>query len=337
MKKGLLIILIISLIAIASTIIHSEEENKDGPKFVGVRKCKTCHKNKSKGRIQYLKWKESLHSKAYKTLASERSKKIAKKLGVKEEPQKSRKCLKCHVTNYCAPASRLASSFKAKEGVGCEACHGAAEKYRRIHHRKGKRAEAMKLGFIQPTEATCKKCHNKESPTYKEFIYGEMAEKVLHWKPHQYIGVKKCKTCHTAKKRGNQYGIWKKSPHHKAYETLASDKSKEIAKKLGIKENPQKSKRCLRCHVTGYGWSKEYYGRRFKLDEGVGCEACHGPAGDYRKIHHRKGKKEEARKLGLIPPTEAVCKNCHNKESPTYKKFIYKEKIKKVQHPLKKK
>ena len=45
----------------------------------------------------------------------------------------------------------------------------------------------------------------------------------------EYVGSDSCKMCHKKDKTGNQYGVWSESKHAKAYETLASDKAKEIA------------------------------------------------------------------------------------------------------------
>ena len=47
--------------------------------------------------------------------------------------------------------------------------------------------------------------------------------------------------------------------------------------------------------------------------------------------------KVEGETVGLMQPTEAVCKTCHNADSPTYKEFKYEEAVKKVAHPLPKK
>ena len=66
-----------------------------------------------------------------------------------------------------------------------------------------------------------------------------------------YVGPKKCKLCHGKEYIGNQYDIWINGPHAKAYQTLLSEKSIDIARKLGIKE-PEKSAKCLQCHVTAY-------------------------------------------------------------------------------------
>jgi hypothetical protein len=43
--------------------------------------------------------------------------------------------------------------------------------------------------------------------------------------------------------------------------------------------------------------------------------------------------RELAMKNGMILPTEEVCKTCHNPESPTYKPFVYAEKVAIIAHP----
>jgi len=71
----------------------------------------------------------------------------------------------------------------------------------------------------------------------------------------KYMGALSCKMCHNLEKTtGKQYDIWAASKHATAYTELASDKSKEVAKAKGI-EDPQKSDKCLKCHITGFGAS----------------------------------------------------------------------------------
>ncbi len=152
----------------------------------------------------------------------------------------------------------------------------------------------------------------------------------------QYIGVKKCKTCHNSKKSGAQFKIWMGTKHAKAYETLATAEAKEIAKKKGI-EDPQKSDQCLKCHVTGYGQPKEKFAASFKMEEGVGCEACHGPGSKYKSMKVMKdiyAGKVKGAEYGLVMPDEKHCTTCHNEESPTYKKFDFKTFWAKIAHPV---
>lgn len=153
-------------------------------------------------------------------------------------------------------------------------------------------------------------------------LIGEEKEKKF-----EYIGSKKCKVCHQSEKSGNQWGKWLESSHSKAFQTLASEESKKIAKGMGIND-PQKSDKCLSCHN---GWDNE---------EGVGCEDCHGPGSEYKSMNVMKGIFEGNLKpedYGLIRSNEELCKKCHNEESPTYKEFKFEEFLKKIEHPVPKK
>ncbi len=144
---------------------------------------------------------------------------------------------------------------------------------------------------------------------------------------HKYIGTAKCKMCHNSEKKGKIYDKWATTKHATAYKTLANEESKKIAKKMGIKD-AQKDKKCLKCHVTGYG---EATGDKYSMEEGVTCEACHGPGEHYWSMKVMKDKKLALEK-GLVEPNEKLCVACHNKESPTFKAIKYEEAYKQVEH-----
>jgi len=152
----------------------------------------------------------------------------------------------------------------------------------------------------------------------------------------KYVGVKKCKTCHKSKKRGDQFGKWKESKHSKAYEVLASDEAKKIAKGKGI-EDPQKSEECLVCHVTAYGVPSEKKMETLTLEEGVSCEACHGPGSVYKSFKTMKklyAGEIEPQSVGLVVPDKNVCVKCHNEKSPTYKEFDFEKYYSQIAHPV---
>lgn len=90
---------------------------------------------------------------------------------------------------------------------------------------------------------------------------------------------------------------------------------------------------CKMCHVTAYGAPAEFLGPKFDPRDGVQCETCHGPAGDYWKKEVMKDK-EKARSLGLVLPDEGLCKTCHNSESPAYKEFKFEESLSMIAHPV---
>lgn len=149
--------------------------------------------------------------------------------------------------------------------------------------------------------------------------------------PFKYIGSAKCKTCHMTPKSGEAYPIWQKSKHAKAYETLATEQAKKIASGMGIND-PQKSDKCLSCHVTGFGVPDSLKEATLTLAEGVGCEACHGPGSEYKAMAIMKDRKK-AIASGLLIPDEKTCLACHNEKSPTYKPFKFQEMLQKIAHP----
>ncbi len=147
---------------------------------------------------------------------------------------------------------------------------------------------------------------------------------------HDFVGVANCKLCHNEADTGAQFAKWQKSPHAQAFKTLSTDKAKEVGKKLGV-DNPAKDAKCLKCHVTGFACPPKVKAK-VKEADGVGCESCHGAGKDYAKQDTMKSKEASIAK-GLVMPTEKVCVKCHNKESPTYKEFNFKEFAAKIAHP----
>jgi len=149
---------------------------------------------------------------------------------------------------------------------------------------------------------------------------------------HGFVGVDGCKTCHKSEKSGNQYGIWLESRHAKAYEALATPQAKEFAVARGLEGNPQELDECLRCHVTAHGVDAQFLGTKYAITDGVGCESCHGAGDDYKS---KKVMEDHDASIaaGLIMPTEATCKGCHNEESPSYKPFDFDEFFAKIAHP----
>jgi hypothetical protein len=144
----------------------------------------------------------------------------------------------------------------------------------------------------------------------------------------KYIGVDKCKNCHKVEENGNQYGHWEKSGHAKAFETLASDEAKRIAKEKGI-EDPQKAEACLKCHTTAFGVAESEIKKGFDAKKGVQCEVCHGPGEEHMKTRMKEAAANEGNKERIqIPAGEMItkieaskCTGCHNSESPTFKGF----------------
>jgi hypothetical protein len=158
----------------------------------------------------------------------------------------------------------------------------------------------------------------------------------------KFMGVAVCKACHTGKIAEKDvatpsYEVWKDKPHAHAYESLASEESKALAKDMGI-EDPQKADECLKCHITAFGVDATLLGKKYTVEEGVSCEACHGAGEKYANIKVKKAitaGETEAESVGLVvKPGEETCLTCHNEESPTYKEFKFEEAVKEILHPI---
>ncbi len=154
-------------------------------------------------------------------------------------------------------------------------------------------------------------------------------------KKHGYIGVEACGMCHKTDKQGKQLDIWKNSAHAKAYQTLLTEEADRIAKEKGFETPAVKTEACLKCHASGYDVDASLIGKKFKIEDGVQCETCHGPGSDYKDMKIMKNR-EEAIKNGLIvyEDYKELCAKCHNPESPTYKEINFEEAWEKIKHPV---
>lgn len=161
----------------------------------------------------------------------------------------------------------------------------------------------------------------------------------------QYVGVKKCRTCHKKELMGDQYGTWKDAEHAKAFETLASEEALEYAREKGIEGSPQEADECVKCHVTGHGVDGTLIKYELHPQDGVQCESCHGPGSAYRKKKIMSDPDKSAAN-GLVEPSEKLCVSCHSDESPAWdpKRYVlangtsvgfdYEQATEKIAHPI---
>ena len=153
-------------------------------------------------------------------------------------------------------------------------------------------------------------------------------------KANSFVGVDACRMCHKTDKQGKQLDIWKNSKHAQAFKTLQTGKADTIAASVGHKTPAAKTEACLKCHASGYNVDKALLDKKFKIEDGVQCETCHGAGSNYKSLKVMKNK-EDAIANGLVVPekVEDFCISCHNAESPTYVDFKFAEMWKKIQHP----
>jgi len=115
----------------------------------------------------------------------------------------------------------------------------------------------------------------------------------------------------------NEYVTWSRVDKHanKAYKVLFDERSKRIARNLGLKQPPWEAKICIDCHA--HNPPQEFRGERFKFADAISCEACHGPAENWIKSHVApNASHDENVKNGLYPTSDPVqqarlCLSCH--------------------------
>lgn len=151
-------------------------------------------------------------------------------------------------------------------------------------------------------------------------------------KKFKYIGFKKCASiCHKGKKKGSQCEIWESNLHSKAFTTLASERAKLHAESAGVEGDPKESEKCLKCHTTGAGLDESNFTKTYKKENGVTCEACHGPGSVYKKISIMKDREKFLASGGIIP-NEETCLKCHNDSVHPMHEFKFEEKFKIIAH-----
>ena len=142
------------------------------PRHQGVATCAstTCHgaarplAGTAVQQNEYVTWSEfDPHAGAFRTLRDERSTVIARRLGLGAADQ-APACLACH-SEVVATAQR-GPKFQQDDGIGCEACHGAAEDWLAGHDDRtpGARADSLRSGLRPLHEpavraGVCTACH----------------------------------------------------------------------------------------------------------------------------------------------------------------------------------
>lgn len=154
-------------------------------------------------------------------------------------------------------------------------------------------------------------------------------------KSFSFVGADACAPCHKTEKQGKQLEIWKNSQHSKAYQTLLTEAANKIAVEKGSDKAAVETEACLKCHAVGYNVAAELKEKKFKVEEGVQCETCHGAGSEYKSLKVMKNK-EEAIKSGLLVHEDIAkfCVTCHNSESPTYKEFDFETYWAKIKHNI---
>ena len=112
--------------------------DKSVDKTLGVMTCASalCHGSvapwagSNVNQNEYVVWSRlDKHARAYGVLLNEKSRRIAEKLSLPQPAHQSKICLDCHAHN----PTNAAAEHHASDGVTCEACHGASERWIKTH------------------------------------------------------------------------------------------------------------------------------------------------------------------------------------------------------------
>ena len=113
----------------------------------------------------------------------------------------------------------------------------------------------------------------------------------------------------------NEYVTWSRvDKHARSYKVLFNEQSARIARNLGLGKASE-AKVCLDCHAHNVPADRR--GERFQFEDGVSCEACHGPSEQWLPKHVEDGATHAGNlAAGLYPTADAVdrarlCLSCH--------------------------
>jgi len=140
-------------------------------KHLGVATCSSavCHGQVTPSQKydvlmnEYVTWSHhDAHAKAYAALNSTKSRAMAAKLRIGDAAT-AKICLDCHADNV--PAQMRGDKFTLTDGIGCEACHGGAERWLTTHTSKNATyRDNISRGMyptadLRPRADLCLSCH----------------------------------------------------------------------------------------------------------------------------------------------------------------------------------
>lgn len=182
---------------------------------------------------------------------------------------------------------------------GCTICHGGqgeSLKRKKAHHDMYKDRKAM-LARVSTADALIglwkglAELSPEGGKTPADFKYfGVTGEKAV------YVGSAACVRCHKGLTTWH-IDRWKNNKF------ITFEKVKKSPDFIRGDENYRRH--CYKCHTTGYDEKTGKY-----VEEGVTCEACHGP-GQFYIYFMSSGKVAEAQRLSKLGFTYDVCGNCH--------------------------
>jgi hypothetical protein len=119
---------------------------------LGPESCKSCHPE------AYATWKASRHARATESLSP--------------QARTDARCLTCHSPDEGQGGGVV--------GITCETCHGRGEYYSAQYVMKDPELARL-VGLEDPSEKSCRACHDASSPSLKAFDFVEKLKLIDHW------------------------------------------------------------------------------------------------------------------------------------------------------------
>ncbi|HEX9942679.1 MAG TPA: multiheme c-type cytochrome [Thermoanaerobaculia bacterium] len=116
----------------------------------------------------------------------------------------------------------------------------------------------------------------------------------------------------------NELFTWSRGgdPHYqKAFRVLLDERSRIIARNLQLSSPPSASAVCLGCHA--FNVPQERQAERLEIEDGISCEACHGPASGWIGGHsaedwtHERSVTAGMTDLRDLAVRSRLCLSCH--------------------------
>ncbi len=148
-----------------------------------------------------------------------------------------------------------------------------------------------------------------------------------------YVGAIVCKTCHGPTQENDPFTVWSVSKHSRTFVQLGTGYIEMIdpdakgfvpdgfggsilkeAQRLGIDTD------CLQCHTTANNITDKNKAETFHLEDGVQCEACHGPGGAHVVWMEQSNSAghERPQKSVMTKSTIADCSASCHRMKPTH-------------------
>lgn len=163
---------LLAALALAAAAAEAQNTPQAPASHLGVASCASgvCHgvakplESANVLRNEYVTWSHfDPHAGAYRTLRSEDSARMAARLGIQDAAREPL-CLDCHAENV--PVAARGPRFQFDDGVGCEACHGAASAWiashddtPRVTHADNLAAGLAALERADVRAPVCAACH----------------------------------------------------------------------------------------------------------------------------------------------------------------------------------